>query len=83
MITTKQMAEDLKKLKKDDFVVCDKCGSSGITEEAWIDVNDCITIEGKTYYRFSEEICGDTESICESCNDVCEPIHITEYKESK
>ena len=71
------------KKKRDDYVVCAKCGDEHITEEAWININDCITIEGKAYYSFSEEIWGDTESICESCNDVCEPIHITEYKEKK
>ena len=30
------MAEDLKKLKKDDFVVCDKCGDDGIIELLWV-----------------------------------------------
>lgn len=79
---TKQMLEDISKLK-DDYVVCDGCGSSAIIEEAWIDVNDCITIEGNTYYRFSEEIHGDTFAICEDCNDACKPIHIKEYKEKE
>ena len=36
---TKKMLEDISKLK-DDYVVCDGCGSSAIIEEAWIDVND-------------------------------------------
>ena len=78
---TKKMLEDISRLKE-DYVVCDKCGSSEITEEAWIDVNDCITIEGNTYYRFSEEV-DLTYAICEDCNDACKPIHITEYKENK
>ena len=65
---------------KDDYAVCDKCGDENIVEEAWIYVNDCITIKGKSYYRFSEEIKGDTEAICYFCFDVCNPIHIKEYR---
>ena len=82
MTITKQMKKDLRKLKE-DYVVCNTCGSEHIIEEAWIEVNDCITIEGKTYYRFSEEIHGDTFAICEDCNDACKPIHIKEYKEKE
>ena len=90
MITTKQMAEDLKKLKKDDFVVCDKCGDDGIIELLWVKVNDCMLIEGNTYYRYdSESDDGEIKWYCYECGGYTMPIHITEYagyklgKESK
>ena len=85
MITTKQMAEDLKKLKKDDFVVCDKCGDDGIVETLWVRVNDVILIKGKTYYRYDSE-CESNEELkwyCYECADYTKPTHITEYKESE
>ncbi len=91
MITTKQMAEDLKKLKKDDFVVCDKCGDDGIVETLWVRVNDVMLIKGKTYYRYDSE-CESNEELkwyCYECGGYTMPIHITEYagyklgKESK
>ena len=84
MITTKQMAEDLKKLKKDDFVVCDKCGDDGIVETLWVRVNDVMLIKGKTYYRYdSESDNGEIKWYCYECENYAKPIHITEYKETK
>ena len=90
MITTKQMAKDLKKLKKDDFVVCDKCGDDGIIELLWVKVNDSILIEGNTYHRYDSDGGGEeTKWYCYECGGYTMPIHITEYagyklgKESK
>ena len=49
--TTKKMRADLKRLRKDDLVVCDECGSEDVTEKIWVDVNSYMSIDGDTYYK--------------------------------
>ena len=46
---TKQLKADLRKLKKDDLVVCSDCGSENVTEKMWVDSNSFISIDGESY----------------------------------
>jgi len=79
LILTKQMKKDLKRLREQDLVVCDYCGSEEVTEKIWVDVNDSITIDGDTYYKYNTEV-DDEQYWCEKCYDMTKPIHISEYK---
>ena len=80
--TTKKMRADLKRLRKDDLVVCDECGSEDVTEKIWVDVNSYMSIDGDTYYKYIDGI-DDTKYWCEKCYEETLPIHISEYKEKK
>jgi len=77
---TKQMKKDLRKLKKDDLVVCDACGSDRISEKMWIDTNSYIQIDGDSYYKYDGCI-DDTTYWCNKCYEEATPIHISEMEE--
>tara|TARA_R100001594_G_scaffold51424_1_gene84804 strand:- start:572 stop:829 length:258 start_codon:yes stop_codon:yes gene_type:complete len=79
LILTEQMKKDLKKIREQDIVVCNYCGSKEVTEKIWVDVNDSITIDGDTYYKYNTEV-DDEQYWCEKCYDMTKPIHISEYK---
>ena len=79
---TKQMKADIKKLKEDDLVVCDACGSDKISEKMWVDSNSFISIDGNCYYKYEDSI-DDTMFWCYDCNEEAAPIHISEYKGDK
>ena len=76
------MKADIRKLREDDLIVCDTCGSEEVAERIWVDVNSYITIDGQTYYRYNEEV-DDCQHWCEDCNDMTHLIHISEYKGDK
>lgn len=77
---TKKMASDLKKLKEDDLIVCEDCGSDKISEKIWVDSNSYISINGESYYRYNNEV-DDGQFWCENCYDMAHPVHISEYKD--
>ena len=77
---TKKMLSDLKKLKQDDLVVCDVCGSDKISEKMWVDSNSFISIDGNCYYKYEDSI-DDTMFWCYDCNEEAAPVHISEYKD--
>tara|TARA_Y100000310_G_scaffold197165_1_gene197234 strand:+ start:1523 stop:1804 length:282 start_codon:yes stop_codon:yes gene_type:complete len=77
---TKQMREDLRKAKEQDLVVCDACGSDKISEKIWIDTNSYISVDGETYYKYSDSI-DDTMYWCDKCNEEAAPVHISEWEE--
>ena len=79
---TKKMKADLRKLKEDDLVVCDVCGSEEVSEKIWVDVNSYISIDGDTYYKYNTDV-DDSQYWSEKCYDMAHPVHITEYKEKK
>ena len=76
---TKQMKADIRKLREDDLIVCDVCGSDKLSEKIWVGSNSYISINGETYYRYEDEV-DDGQYWCEDCNDMTHPIHISEYK---
>ena len=80
--TTKKMRADLRRLREQDLIVCDACGSDKISEKIWIDTNSYISVDGETYYKYSDSI-DDTDYWCEKCNDETLPVHISEWKEIK
>ena len=79
---TKQMKADIKKLREQDIIVCDACGSEDVTEKIWVDVNSYITIDGQTYYKYNGCV-DDNQYWCENCYDMTHPVHISEYKGDK
>ena len=79
---TKQMKADIRKLREDDLIVCDVCGSDKLSEKIWVDSNSYISISGETYYRYEGEV-DDGQYWCEDCNDLTHPVHISEYKGGK
>ena len=76
------MREDLKKLREDDLVVCNMCGSEEIEEPIFAKSNSCIIIDGEPYYKWANEV-DDTQYWCDSCNDMARPVHISEWEEIK
>lgn len=82
LMLTEQMKKDLKRLREEDIIVCDSCGSDKVTEKIWVDVNSYISIDGDTYYKYETDV-DDEQYWCEKCYDMTHPIHITEYKEKK
>ena len=80
--TTKKMRADLRKLREQDLVLCDKCGSEELSEKIWVDSNSYISIDGDSYYKYIDGI-DDTYYLCNKCNEETIPIHISEYKEKK
>ena len=78
--TTKKMREDLKRLREDDLVVCDKCGSEELSEKMWVDSNSYISIDGDSYYKYIDGI-DDTYYLCNKCNEETRPVHISEWEE--
>ena len=79
---TKQMKADIRKLREQDIIVCEACGSDKISEKMWVDSNSFISIDGETYYKYDTDV-DDEQYWCEKCYDMTHPIHITEYKEEK
>ena len=82
LTTTKKMRADLRRLREQDLIVCDACGSDKISEKIWIDTNSYISVDGETYYKYSDSI-DDTDYWCEKCNDETLPVHISEWEEIK
>ena len=79
---TKKMKADLKRLREDDLVVCDACGSDKIVEKMWVDTNSYVQIDGDSYYKYDGCI-DDTMYWCNKCNEESAPVHISEYEEEK
>ena len=80
--TTIKMREDLKKLREEDLVVCDTCGSDKISEKIWVDSNSYISIDGYSYFKYIDSV-DDCQYWCDGCCDMARPQHISEYKEKK
>ena len=76
---TKKMLSDLKKIKEDDLVVCEDCGSENVSEKMWVDSNSFISIDGETYYKHDNSV-DDTMYWCNKCYEEAAPVHISEYK---
>ena len=76
---TKQMKADIRKLREDDIIVCDACGSDKIAEKMWVDSNSYIQIDGESYYKYIDGI-DDTMYWCDKCNEEAAPVHISEYE---
>ena len=80
--TTKKMREDFKKLREDDLVVCDVCGSDKISEKVWVDSNSYISIDGYSYFKYIDGV-DDCQYWCDGCCDMARPVHISEWEEIK
>ena len=81
---TKQMKADLRRLKEDDLVVCDSCGSEDVAEKIWVDANSYIQIDGDSYYKYDESTDNCTPRYwCNECDEEAVPVHISEYKGDK
>ncbi len=78
--TTKKMRADLKRLRKDDLVVCDECGSDELSEKMWVDSNSYVSIDGESYFKYIDGL-DDTKYWCDKCNDETLPVHISEWEE--
>ena len=79
---TKQMKADIRKLREQDIIVCEACGSDKISEKMWVDSNSFISIDGETYYKHDNSV-DDTMYWCNKCNEESVPVHISEYEEEK
>ena len=79
---TKQMKADIRKLREEDIIVCETCGSDKISEKMWVDSNSFVSIDGETYYK-SDNSVDDTMYWCNKCYEESLPIHISEYKGDK
>ena len=80
--TTKKMREDIKRLREDDLVVCDLCGSDEISEKVWVYSNSYIVVDGHLYFKYMDGV-DDEQYWCYDCSDMARPIHVSEYKEKK
>ena len=78
--TTKKMRADLKRLRKDDLVVCDECGSDELSEKMWVDSNSYVSIDGESYFKYIDGL-DDTKYLCNKCNEETIPVHISEWEE--
>ena len=76
------MREDLKRLREDDLVVCDSCGSEELSEKMWVDSNSYVSIDGESYFKYIDGI-DDTKYWCDKCNEETVPVHISEWEEIK
>ena len=76
------MKADIQRLKEEDLVVCDVCGSDEISEEMRVDSNSYVSIDGQSYYKYIAGV-DDTQYWCDSCNDMARPVHISEWEEIK
>ena len=79
---TKQMKEDMRKIKEQDLIVCQDCGETDIVEKMWVDTNSYVSIDGDAYYKYDGDI-DDEQYWCNKCDDMCHPLHISEYNEYK
>ena len=77
---TKKMKADLKRLREDDLVVCDACGSDKIVEKMWVDTNSYVQIDGDSYYKY-DGCMDDTMYWCNKCYEETRPVHISEWEE--
>ena len=82
LTTTKKMREDLQKLREEDLVVCDVCGSEEISEKVWVDSNSYMSVDGELYFKYVDGV-DDEQYWCYGCADMTRPMNITEYKEKK
>ena len=82
LTTTKKMREDLQKLREEDLVVCDVCGSEEISEKVWVDSNSYMSVDGELYFKYVDGV-DDEQYWCDGCCDMARPQHISEYKEKK
>ena len=80
---TKKMKADIKKLKEEDLIVCEACGSDEVSEKMWVDSNSYISIDGTAYNKYMDGIDDHTMYWCEKCYEETLPIHILEYKGDK
>ena len=76
---TKQMKEDMRKIKEQDLIVCQDCGETDIVEKMWVDTNSYVSIDGDAYYKYGGDE-DDGQYWCNKCDDMCHPLHISEYK---
>ena len=53
---TKQMKEDIRKIKEEDLIVCQDCGETDIVEKMWVDTNSYVSIDGDAYYKYDGDI---------------------------
>lgn len=79
---TKQMKKDIRKIKEQDLIVCQECGEGDIVEKMWVNTNSYVSIDGDAYYKYSGDI-DDGQYWCDTCDDMCHPLHITEYEKEK
>ena len=79
---TKKMKADIRRLKEEDLVVCDICGSEELSEKMWVDSNSYISIDGQSYFKYIDGV-DDTQYWCDSCSDMARPVHISEWEEIK
>jgi len=79
---TKQMKKDIRKIKEQDLIVCQECGKGDIEEKIWVDTNSYVSIDGEAYYKYGRDR-DDNHYWCNKCNDMCHPLHITEYEKEK
>ena len=81
---TKQKKADIRKLREDDIIVCDTCGSEDVAEKIWVDVNSYISIDGESYYKYDESTDDTTPQYwCNECDEESLPVHISEYEGDK
>ena len=76
------MKADIRKLREEDIIVCETCGSDKISEKMWVDSNSFVSIDGETYYKFDGCI-DDNTYWCNKCYEEAAPVHISEYKGDK
>lgn len=76
------MKADIRKLREQDIIVCEACGSDKISEKMWVDSNSFISIDGEAYYKYNEMNDGE-EYWCNKCYEETLPIHISEYEGDK
>ena len=77
--TTKQMRKDMRKIREEDLIVCNKCGSEEVSEKVWIDSNSFVRIDGHQYSRVLD-ITSDDSYWCDACGVETTPLHIEEYR---
>ena len=76
---TKKLKQDLKKVKGDDLIVCNVCGSDNIEEQIWVNHNEYVQQVDGVYYKYSNDA-GDNRW-CLDCNEPCIAMLINDWKE--
>ena len=75
------MKDDIRKLREDDIIVCDACGSDKIAEKMWVDANSFLSVDGETYYKYDEATDNSTPQYwCNECDENAVPVHISDKK---
>ena len=81
---TKKMKADIRKLREQDIIVCEACGSDKISEKMWVDANSYLSIDGEIYYKYDESTDDTTPQYwCNECDEESLPVHISEYEGDK